>query len=537
MAKDSITKASRLCSAMALALSVVAAAPAQTWTVPTEGDIQVPEPAREFRGVWIATVYNIDWPSSAGAAPATQQAELIQLLDLAESLNLNAVILQVRPMSDAFYESAIEPWSKFLTGKNGRAPSPRWDPLAFAVENAHARGLELHAWFNPFRGSVSSAGELAANHITRTNPEVVRQAGSTQWLDPTSPLVRERALDVMVDVARRYDVDGVHIDDYFYPYPSNGGGPNFDDDANWQAYRNGGGDRDRSHWRREQVNLFIRQLYDRIKATRQSVKVGVSPFGIWRPGVPTGIVAYLDAFDDIYADSRTWLREGWVDYLAPQLYWKISGPQDFVSLFEWWQGQNVTRRGAHLWPGISTARIGRSGVGEGDGRDANEIDRQIDITRGTPERPVAPAAGHIHWSISALKKNTGGIADHLREKTNRTKALVPASPWLAEWQTPGIAATTSRSTPLPRAEIVVRPDKNTIGVSWDLAVPPPNLRWWCVQVRSGAIWRVVRILSADARETSVPVSIDGAKVDTIALRAVDKIGRSGPVSVAVPAGR
>ena len=526
---------------MAFALTVVAAAQEQgpAWTIPAEGEIHVPEPAREFRGVWIATVYNIDWPSKAGAAPAIQQAELIQLLDLAESLNLNAVVLQVRPMSDALYESAIEPWSKFLTGKNGRAPSPHWDPLAFAVENAHARGLELHAWFNPFRASVSGVGELAANHITRTNPEVVRQAGSTKWLDPTSPVVRERALDVMVDVARRYDVDGVHIDDYFYPYPSNGGGPNFDDNANWQIYLDGGGDKNRADWRREQVSLFVRQFYDRIKLTRRSVKVGVSPFGIWRPGVPVGTEARLDAYQHIYADSRTWLREGWVDYFAPQLYWKIAGPQNFTLLFDWWQLQN--EREVHLWPGISTARIGRKGVGESDGRNADEIDRQIDFTRGNPERPAVPAAGHIHWSISALKKNAGGIADHLREKINRAKALVPASPWLAEPQPTGLAATTSRPEPLPRASVEVHPDKTTLALTWsrdaDATAPHPSLRWWCVQARAGSVWRILHVLPAAARETAIPSTIGGAKVDAISVRAIDKIGIAGPVSVVIPAAR
>lgn len=531
MAKVSITKRAFLCNlgfvAAAMWFGLVIAMPrnsvATSWTASTE--LRVPEPAEEFRGVWIATVYNIDWPSKSSLSPASQKAELIALLDLAESLNLNAVVLQVRSMADAIYDSPIEPWSSFLTGKSGRPPSPRWDPLAFAVNAAHSRGLELHAWFNPFRASVSSAGELAKIHITRTNPEVIRRAGSTKWLDPTSPLVRERALDVIVDVVNRYDVDGVHIDDYFYPYPGSGGGPHFDDNANWEAYVDGGGKLDRADWRRDRVNAFIREYYRRVKAAKFWVKVGVSPFGIWRPGIPEGTKAGLDAFEHIYADSKKWLNEGWIDYFSPQLYWKINGPQAFPALFDWWQQENTRRR--HLWPGISTARIGRKGVGESDGRDANEIDRQIDITRGSPAKPATPAAGHLHWSISSLKKNAGGIADHLRDKSNQVKVLVPASPWLAQ----------AGGTQLPRVEVAARIDETSLALSWhvtDGGNAAESQRWWCVQVRSGVKWRTARILPAGVRETSVPDSFDNTAIDAVAVRAIDRVGGFGPVSVITP---
>jgi len=532
MAKLSITNAAFLCNCRLLffsllgLLSYTAAGScfAQVWNITT--DLRVPAPAREFRGVWIATVYNIDWPSSSSASPAAQKAEMIALLDLAESCNLNAVILQVRPMSDALYASQIEPWSKFLTGKSGRPPSPFWDPLTFAVEAAHARGLELHAWFNPFRAGVSGVGELAENHITKTNPEAVRQAGSTKWLDPTSPFVRQRALDVMADVVSRYDVDGVHIDDYFYPYPYNGGGEKFDDKANRQRYLASGGKLGLADWRREQVDTFIREFYDRIKNTRRWVKVGVSPFGIWRPGVPKGIEARLDAYEDIYADSQKWLREGWIDYFAPQLYWTIEGPQAFGPLFEWWQLQNVHKR--HLWPGISPARIGRKGVGEGDGRDAGELADQIDITRGSPAKPVVPEAGHIHWSISALKKNAGGISDQLRTNINPNKALFPASPWLAD-----------PDAVLPRTELAVRQDGSNIALAWYLSdgnVPAPDsaLRWWCIQARTGVAWRTVNILPASAREAHIPANINSEAVNAIALRAVDRVGTLGPAVVLMP---
>jgi len=533
MAKLSITNALSVCNLRHLFLSLLGtlslvsavSASAQTWKKAPA--LNAPEPAREFRGVWIATVYNIDWPSNSNASPATQKAELIALLDLAQSCNLNAVVLQVRPMSDAIYASSIEPWSKYLTGKNGRPPSPFWDPLTFAVDAAHARGLELHAWFNPFRASVSGVGELAANHITKTHPEVVRQAGSTKWLDPTSPFVRQRALDVIADVVTRYDIDGVHIDDYFYPYPHNGGGEKFDDKANRERYLAGGGKLELADWRREQVNTFIREFYQRIKNTRRWVKVGVSPFGIWRPGVPEGTEARLDAYDHIYADSQKWLHEGWVDYFAPQLYWIIEGPQAFNLLFDWWQSQNVHQR--HLWPGISPARIGRKGVRESDGRNATEIANQIDITRGSPAKPSLPEAGHIHWSISALKKNAGGIADRLRTDINPNKALFPASPWLAD-----------PDTVLPRTELAVRQDSSNLALAWYLTDGAkldahPALRWWCVQVRSGVAWRTVHILPSTARTASVPATVNGEAVTAVAVRAVDRVGNVGPAEVRVPA--
>lgn len=528
MAKVSITIAAMLCNRRLLWLGLlilfcsvaVDSGSAQSWQKAT--DLSAPEPAREFRGVWIATVYNIDWPSSSSASPDIQKAELTALLDLAQLCNLNAVVLQVRSMADALYDSPIEPWSKFLTGKNGRPPSPYWDPLTFAVEAAHARGLELHAWFNPFRASVSSAGQLATSHIARTHPEVVRQAGSTQWLDPTSPFVRQRALEVIADVVTRYDVDGVHIDDYFYPYPKNGGGNKFDDRANRQRYLAGGGKLDLADWRRQQVDAFIREFYVRIKDTRRWVKVGVSPFGIWRPGVPAGIGGSLDAFGDIYADSKKWLREGWIDYLAPQLYWSIESPHAFNLLFDWWQTQNVHQR--HLWPGISPARIGRKGVGESDGRDATELANQIDISRGSPTKPSFPEPGHIHWNISALKKNAGGIADRLRTNINPNKVLTPASSWLAD-----------PTTRLPRIELAVRQDDSSIALAWYLSegtAPDPNpaLRWWCIQVRSGGVWRSLHILPSTARNASVPSRLGGEAVNAVAVRAVDRVGGLGPVT-------
>lgn len=267
----------------------------------------LPHRAREFRGVWIATVNNGDWPSRRDLTVDQQKQELLAILDRVASLHLNAVFLQIRPAADAFYASEHEPWSEFLTGAMGKAPEPLYDPLAFAIEESHKRGLELHAWFNPFRGRRPS-GEAAAR-VIRDNPAHVHDYGRFVWTDPGSDNVQREVLAVVADVVRRYDVDGVHLDDYFYPYPEkdpSGRDVDFPDDATWQAYRAGGGALTREAWRRDNINRFVRDLYRTVKAIKPKVEVGISPFGIWRPGHPRQIRG-LDAYARIYATrSRRW---------------------------------------------------------------------------------------------------------------------------------------------------------------------------------------------------------------------------------------
>ncbi|MGH7670612.1 MAG: glycoside hydrolase family 10 protein, partial [Gemmatimonadaceae bacterium] len=309
--------------------------------------VVAPPVMREFRGVWVATVDNIDWPSEPGLSTTEQKAELTAILDRAAALHLNAVIFQVRPSADALYESKLEPWSAFLTGRMGRPPAPLWDPLAFAVREAHARGLELHAWFNPFRARYpGDDGPAASSHVSRRLPGLVHQYGRYEWMDPGSAETRAMAIRVILDVVKRYDVDGVHIDDTFYPYPVSRGGRDvpFPDDATYRAYRKRGGTLSHDDWRRHSVDLFVEQLYHAVKQVKPWVKVGISPFGIWRPGNPPSVKG-LDAYASIFADSRLWLANGWVDYLAPQLYWPIEPKQQsFPALLKWWAAQNTAGR-------------------------------------------------------------------------------------------------------------------------------------------------------------------------------------------------
>jgi uncharacterized lipoprotein YddW (UPF0748 family) len=380
-----------------------------------------PEPLVEFRGVWIATVSNIDWPSKKGLTSAEQKAELVAMLDKAAELKLNAVIFQIRPMCDALYVSDIEPWSEYLTGNLGKPPSPVYDPLELAVREAHARGLELHAWFNPYRARHSSAtSPIPDEHIIKRRPDLAKRYGTHYWLNPTNQEVRDYTMRVILDVVRRYDIDGVHIDDYFYPYPEMGPDGKiipFPDDDTRKEYQKIGGKLSRDDWRRDAVNQLIERLYREVKAAKPSVKVGVSPFGIWRPGSPPGVAGF-DPYTEIYADSRLWLKEGWCDYLAPQLYWPLKQEkQSFSRLLAWWSDENSKQR--CLWPGLYTSRV----TGKDKGWPASEIIEEIKLARAQPG-----ASGQIHFSARALVNNTGGIADALKAVYTEP-AHVPIMPW------------------------------------------------------------------------------------------------------------
>lgn len=465
----------RLLSAF-LALSCITAA--QSYSPANE---RPPMLAREFRGAWIASIYNIDWPSSKGLGAAAQQAELRAMLDRIASLKMNAVVFQVRPQCDANYQSSIEPWSPWLTGTMGR--SPGYDPLAFCIREAHARGIEVHAWFNPFRALSNNSQQVSGKHISRTMPQITKRYGSMTWCDPGHPETRARALAVIMDVVRRYDIDGVHLDDYFYPYPS--AGLRFNDGKSPAQ-------------RRAYVDGFVSNLYASVKREKPWVRVGISPFGIWRPGVPSGIEAGIDSYEQLAGDSRKWLKNGWVDYLAPQLYWRISPQkQSFPKLLEWWRQQGSRP----VWPGIATSRINSS---DDPGRSASEIINQIDLTRKIGKN----WNGHIHWSAKSLVTNRGGIATRLAG-TYTQPAAVPPMPWINKRSpaAPGVSASLS--------------GKDTV-VRWQ---PEGNTAKIAVQARSGGTWRTVRILPVKAGQATIP------RADAIAVTALDRFGNASPPKV------
>ncbi len=462
------------------------------------GSAELPEIAREYRAAWVATVANIDWPSKMGLTTSEQKAELIQILDKAADLRLNVVIFQVRPACDALYASKIEPWSEYLTGTAGKAPLPFYDPLAFAVEEAHKRGLELHAWFNPYRARHSSAkSPVSAGHVSKLRPQLVREYGSQLWLDPGEKAVQDYSLSVVMDVVNRYDVDGIHFDDYFYPYKERapgGGELDFPDEASWKRFGAASG-MNREDWRRENVNQFIERVYRAIKDAKPWVKFGLSPFGIWRPGYPSQIRG-LDAYSQLYADSRKWITKGWCDYFAPQLYWAIDPPQQsYPALLKWWTEQNPTRR--HVVPGLDATKVPRRWK-------PDEVLSQIQLTRQQPG-----SAGHVHWNMRSLMRNPE-LSSRLKRQVYSQPALTPPLDWVRQGRP---------AKPRPTATVA----HGRVSLSWQGG--EAGTVHWVVQTREGKLWRT-RMIPGVKRSCD----FEGAP-EIIGLTAIDRFGNSSAAAI------
>lgn len=464
----------------------------------------LPGPPREFRAAWIASVSNIDWPSKPGLPVEQQKRELLAMLDRAKELNLNAVVLQIRPAADALYDSPLEPWSEYLTGEMGKAPEPYYDPLTFAVDEAHKRGLQLHAWFNPYRARHPSAkSQIHPTHISRAQPGMAPEYGTHLWMDPGEKAVQDHSAAVFLDVVKRYDVDGIHIDDYFYPYKVNGpdGKPlDFPDGPSWKKYRDSGGTLSRDDWRRENVNVFIKRVYEEIKAERPTAMFGISPFGIYRPGIPEGIAGF-DQYSQLYADARKWLVEGWLDYWTPQLYWPIEQKaQAYPVLLQYWVSQNV--KGRHIWPGNYTSKVIEGG---NSGWDASEILNQILATR-----KQNGADGNVHFSMKALMRD-GDLGTGLKNDVYARQALVPASPWLD-------------NSPPAKPEAGLHKDDLTgaLTAHWESGDgEAPFL--WVLYTRTGNSWEY-RILPAETTQFEL-TGIDVARTpNAIGISAVDRMG-------------
>ena len=354
----------------------------------------------EFRGAWISAVHNLDWPSKKGLPAAQQKAELVRLLDSAKSLGLTDIFFQVRPEGDALYRSPLEPWSRFLTGTQGKDPG--YDPLAFCISEAGKRGMRVHAWFNPYRASVKAGNPLASNHMARRYSRHAHRVGSVVCMDPGSKEVQDHVVKVVSDVASRYNVAGIHFDDYFYPYPSVGRLP---DSETYEAYRAGGGSLSIGDWRRDNVNRLIARSSQAVKEARPGAVFGVSPFGIYTKGQPSTVKAGLDQLNEIYADPLKWMRSGWVDYVAPQLYWKDDSPQSFTELLKWWRNPKVNPRGVPVYPGIAVYRMSEQGW------PAQEIVRQVALSRTVGSGP----SGHIFFRMKNLANNTKGVSTMLKK--------------------------------------------------------------------------------------------------------------------------
>lgn len=375
-------------------------------------------PKVELRAAWIATVTNLDWPNSPTNTTDQQKQQLISLLDELKRDGINTIIFQIRTECDALYSSAHDPWSYWLTGSQGRAPFPYYDPLEFAVEEAHKRGMEIHAWFNPYRAErIVGSYPIAPSHVTVEHPDWVLQISTFKFLNPGLREVRHYIKSVIGDVVSRYDVDGIHFDDYFYPYPPNNmtATPtnNALDDSAFAADPRGF--TNKYDWRRDNVNLMVKEVYDTIMSIKSHVKFGISPFGIWKNGVPTGIVG-MDAYSTIYADAMAWLNHKSIDYLTPQLYWPFGGGQDYGLLQPWW-ADSVHADGRHYYPGHAYYRIV-------NWVNPSEMPNQIRYDRANPK-----VHGGVFFRAKNFPENPLGVTDTLRNDLYRYISILPTMAW------------------------------------------------------------------------------------------------------------
>ncbi len=458
--------------------------------------VSLPEVKREFRAAWVASVANINWPSRKDLSTDQQKSEAIQILETLKNNNFNAVILQVRPSADALYKSDLEPWSFFLTGEIGKAPLPYYDPLEFWVEQAHQRGIELHVWLNPYRAHHTGGGQVTSESmVNKSADNVVRLRNGMYWFDPSNQKTQDHVSNVVKDLVKRYDLDGIHFDDYFYPYASYNGGRDFPDNDTWNAYLKQGGNLSRADWRRANVNKFVERIYKEIKAQKNYVKFGISPFGIWKPGYPAGITG-SSQYDELYADAKLWLNQGWVDYFSPQLYWPIASKgQSFPALLQWWKEENTFKR--HLWPGLNTVEVKSADR-------PKEIADQIRVTREI----IGKGAGEIHYSMAGLTKNANMLPT-LKNGLYNEKALMPTTSWL-------------KTAPTSKPELNVSVLDHEVVARWNSS-KMDNVFQWVLYAQYGTEWEYL-ILNKSQLSQGFPQNKNGKVLTTLAIKAVDRLG-------------
>ncbi|MEC4805899.1 MAG: family 10 glycosylhydrolase [Jaaginema sp. PMC 1079.18] len=443
---------------------------------------------REFRGVWVSSVWNLNWPSRRDLTQAQQQQEWIALCDRVADLNLNAIVLQIRAEGDALYPSGLEPWSIWLNGTPGKPPEPYYDPLEFAIAECHKRNLEFHGWINLYR--AKSSNQTPANiapHLEALYPNTTLTYGGQRWLDPGLKIVQDRIYDVILDLVRRYDLDAIHIDDYFYPYPV----PNesFPDDASYQAYRDAGGTLSRNDWRRNNIDTIIQRLSQGIRALKPHVKFGVSPFGIYRPGEPPGIKG-LDQYDQVFADPKKWLAMGWLDYFAPQLYWPIDQTaQSYTTLLQWWTQNNP--KNTHIYVGNNLRKISEPNW------TYTEFKRQVEVTRSLANKQ---ALGNIFFSVKVFMDNPENVNAKFKQEIYPKAALVPVIPTL--------------KAPAPPLPTGIRVADNQL--RWN-AADEDFVRAWTLYQKVGETYQLRQVLPVQI--TATPIT-----AGTYALCAVNRIG-------------
>jgi uncharacterized lipoprotein YddW (UPF0748 family) len=413
------------------------------------------QPKYEFRGVWIATVANTDWPQR-GSSTEQQKADFIKLLDMHQRNGMNAMIVQIRPAADAFYPSPFEPWSQWLTGVQGQAPSPYYDPLKFMIEETHKRGMEFHAWLNPYRANFNiGTASIAPNHITRTHPEWFLTYGDKKYFDPGNKEAQRFVVNVVRDIVKRYDVDAIHMDDYFYPYRISG--KEFPDQ---QSYKSSGTTLNKDDWRRANVDTIIRAISNAIKEEKGYVRFGISPFSVWRnkKDDPEGSdsKAGQTNYDDLYADILLWLKKGWIDYVAPQLYLEIGHDKiAYEKLLDWWSKHSY---GRHVYIGHGIYRANEKSAAW---HDPKELPQQIQLLRKYPN-----VEGSIFYSSRIFERNPNGWNDSLQQNYYRSPALVPPMTWLAS-EKPLAPLVEKKITRDSIVQLTIKPDPhNTVDIKY-----------------------------------------------------------------------
>ena len=416
-------------------------------------------PKRELRAVWLTTFLNLDWPSTNGRTVQDVKDSAIKLLDLQQQTGINAIYFQVRNECDAVYPSSIEPWSASVTATQGIAPAAGFDPLQFMIDECRKRGIEIHAWFNPYRAvnNYNAIGSYASSHVANQHPEWLLAQGSLRILNPGIPAVRDHVLKVVMDVLRRYDVDGIHYDDYFYPYPGAGGtSSRFNDNATFAAYPRGFSNQ--NDWRRDNINLFIQRSYDSIKTVKPWVKFGVSPFGIWRnqnSDVSGSATNGLQSYSEIYADTKKWLQQGWVDYVTPQIYWSIGyNSADYAVLVPWW---NDNANGKHVYIGQAVYKVNADLDNDARWNNPSQINNQIRLNR-----KYNNIFGSTFFRTRYLVINPLRFRDSLEEHIYTAPALLPTMPWR------------DNNPPQPVTNLAAQVISNHVQLSWTKPVATTN---------------------------------------------------------------
>jgi uncharacterized lipoprotein YddW (UPF0748 family) len=454
-----------------------------------EAELVTVSHAREFRGIWVATVSNINFPSARGLSAAQLRAELDGLVRVSADTGMNAIVFQVRPEGDAVYDSDIEPWSRYLTGTQGQDPGV--DPLAYLIEAAHARSIEVHAWLNPYRARSSSSATVAAGHMAAVWPQYAYTYRNQTWMDPGAAPVQDRLVAVIDDLITRYDLDGIHFDDYFYPYPD---GP-FPDSTTYNAYRSGGGSLSLNDWRRDNVNRMVQRVHTLIAAEAPDVRFGISPFGIYRPGQPAGITG-LDQYDAIFADPVRWADEEWVDYLAPQLYWPTTQTaQAYEKLLRWWTEVNPR---LYIFAGNYLSKIG-----ENEFWTLSEFREQLRLSRAYRS---GNSMGNIWFQIAPLQRNSAGAATTFASEFYATPAATP----------PLVSATSATLGPP-----IIQRDGDTLLLT--APATPAGIRAWAVYLPTAPdTWTLDTLLPADTTRWT-PTSPD-LVLSVIDRRGVESVG-------------